>query len=198
MDVAPPEFCFLTIQHWSTCMTKAEWAGWAQATGAGAALAVALYVVRWQLRHSDRKEIRAKVDRIFHVFGLVTETLRLTERIGAVAEGSLAQFVAYEPSRDKHTLSTLRTSFAALDLKDFALARQPLSEIGADLDALQQVLYAMDNATADSQAMGDAPSLDDIKAAYVFGGGYVAIGRLKSCLEAIEKDAARQGEALEQ
>lgn len=34
----PQEYCFLWIDWWATCMTKAEWSGWMQAIGAVVAL----------------------------------------------------------------------------------------------------------------------------------------------------------------
>lgn len=44
----PPDFCFLWIDHWSTCMTKSEWSGWAQAFGAVLAIMGAIAVAWWQ------------------------------------------------------------------------------------------------------------------------------------------------------
>lgn len=38
----PPEYCLLWIDHWSTCMQKGEWSGWAQAIGAIIALFLAI------------------------------------------------------------------------------------------------------------------------------------------------------------
>ena len=35
------EYCFLWIDWWATCMTKAEWSGWMQAIGAALALLAA-------------------------------------------------------------------------------------------------------------------------------------------------------------
>lgn len=45
-----PEFCFLWITHWSTCMTKAEWSGWVQAIGTILAIGGAFYFGERQLR----------------------------------------------------------------------------------------------------------------------------------------------------
>lgn len=44
--VEPPsvEYCLFCVQHWSMCMTKAEWSGWMQAIGAVAALLIAIAV----------------------------------------------------------------------------------------------------------------------------------------------------------
>ena len=55
----PPEFCFLWIDHWSTCMTKAEWSGWMQAGGSVIGIAVAIAVPAWlwvaERRHATVK-----------------------------------------------------------------------------------------------------------------------------------------------
>lgn len=52
----PPEFCLLSFEHWSTCMTKGEWSGWMQAVGSVLAVAVAIYVPWWQDKRSRHKE----------------------------------------------------------------------------------------------------------------------------------------------
>lgn len=51
----PPEFCLLWIDHWTTCMTKSEWSGWAQALGAIAALAITLFLWRRSESQEGRK-----------------------------------------------------------------------------------------------------------------------------------------------
>lgn len=43
MDKAP-EFCFLWINWWVTCMTKSEWASWAQFLGVVGSLLMTLYL----------------------------------------------------------------------------------------------------------------------------------------------------------
>jgi len=48
------EYCFLWINHWSTCMTKGEWSGWMQAVGSVIALAVALSIPYLQKRIERR------------------------------------------------------------------------------------------------------------------------------------------------
>ena len=42
MPTAQPEYCLFWIDHWTTCMQKGEWSGWAQACGALLALALAI------------------------------------------------------------------------------------------------------------------------------------------------------------
>lgn len=50
-----PEYCLLWIDHWSTCMTRAEWSGWMQAIGAALALGIAI----WLPWNSARKSYAA-------------------------------------------------------------------------------------------------------------------------------------------
>ncbi len=57
METAPPEFCLLWIEHWSTCMTKSEWAGWMQAIGTVAAIAVAI-AIPWKQVQRARSQAR--------------------------------------------------------------------------------------------------------------------------------------------
>jgi len=49
-----PEYCLLWINHWSTCMQKAEWSGWAQAIVSTIAVAGAAAGIWWQVRHQAK------------------------------------------------------------------------------------------------------------------------------------------------
>lgn len=55
VEAAKPaqEYCFLWIDHWSTCMTKAEWSGWMQAVFSVAAILAAALLTRWQITHQQ-------------------------------------------------------------------------------------------------------------------------------------------------
>lgn len=59
-----PEYCFLLIQHWSTCMTKSEWSGWMQAAGAIFALALAILLPVVQSWRRDRITRKAHLQTI--------------------------------------------------------------------------------------------------------------------------------------
>jgi hypothetical protein len=60
-DPAPPmELCLLTIDHWSTCMSKAEWSGWIQAVGSVGALLGIWWTIRKQREMAIEGERRAK------------------------------------------------------------------------------------------------------------------------------------------
>lgn len=55
VEAAKPaqEYCFLWIDHWSMCMTKAEWSGWMQSIGSALALAVAIGIPYLQKRKAE-------------------------------------------------------------------------------------------------------------------------------------------------
>lgn len=52
MPNALDEYCLLSIQHWSTCLQKSEWANWMQAIGSVAAILFALYLPKFQERRA--------------------------------------------------------------------------------------------------------------------------------------------------
>jgi hypothetical protein len=57
VEAAKPaqEYCFLWIDHWSMCMTKAEWSGWMQAIGSVVALLIAIWIP-WRERKLKKIE----------------------------------------------------------------------------------------------------------------------------------------------
>lgn len=57
-----PEYCILSIDHWSTCMTKAEWSGWMQFSGSILALIVAIFVPWFQSRNAAKKQAQEQLD----------------------------------------------------------------------------------------------------------------------------------------
>jgi hypothetical protein len=54
-STAPAEYCFLWIDWWPLCMTKAEWSGWMQALGAVAAILLAVALPLMQGRRQRRR-----------------------------------------------------------------------------------------------------------------------------------------------
>lgn len=60
----PIEYCFLWINHWTTCMDKPSWASWIQAIGSIAAIVGSICLTRWQDRRSislhGKREQQAK------------------------------------------------------------------------------------------------------------------------------------------
>lgn len=59
----PQEYCFLWIDWWATCMTKAEWSGWMQAIFSVLAILTSAVLVRLQLRHNELMIKRSAVSR---------------------------------------------------------------------------------------------------------------------------------------
>ena len=55
-----PEYCFLWIQWWPLCMTKAEWSGWVQAIGSILAILTSAAVVWWQVGRQHRLQMTAE------------------------------------------------------------------------------------------------------------------------------------------
>lgn len=58
--MADPQFCLLAIDHWATCMSRAEWSGWVQAVGSVGALVGIWYTVRRQRQLTIAAEERAR------------------------------------------------------------------------------------------------------------------------------------------
>lgn len=56
MSTPPPEFCFLWIEHWSTCMAKEHWAAWVQAIFSVVAIAAAVALSYWQWSRDRTRE----------------------------------------------------------------------------------------------------------------------------------------------
>jgi hypothetical protein len=58
MPPIPPEYCLFGLDHWSLCMQKTEWSGWAQAFGSLLALAIAIWIPA-KARRDVRKDAKA-------------------------------------------------------------------------------------------------------------------------------------------
>lgn len=73
--MADPQFCFLAVDHWSTCMTKAEWSGWVQALGSITAILAGfggvLYQLRAQERHQRSLQARQEFDQLSELRELI-------------------------------------------------------------------------------------------------------------------------------
>lgn len=54
MPTPTPEYCLLWIDHWSTCMQKSEWSGWAQAIVSTIAVVAAAAGIWWQIKHQSK------------------------------------------------------------------------------------------------------------------------------------------------
>ncbi|SCK49248.1 hypothetical protein VAR608DRAFT_4900 [Variovorax sp. HW608] len=64
MTPTPPEYCLFWINHWSTCMQKGEWSGWAQAFGTFVAMGVAIGAAYLQAHFASLLEARRGAERV--------------------------------------------------------------------------------------------------------------------------------------
>jgi hypothetical protein len=62
-QIAPAEYCFLLIDHWSTCMTKGEWSGWVQGVGTILAIMGSAALVYWQVNKQHELMLAAEARR---------------------------------------------------------------------------------------------------------------------------------------
>lgn len=88
LSAPSPEYCLLWIDHWSSCMTKAEWSGWVQAYGSVAAIVFAVCLPLWLESRRIRKEY------VGHLRTIATD-VRLADRQATVYLGSQFKVPAY-------------------------------------------------------------------------------------------------------
>lgn len=102
--MADPQFCLLAIDHWSTCMTKAEWATWAQVFGATAAIAAGALGINWQVRNQHRLQLQREVEKELSAILEVQEFLSQADHyLGSLAGAALTQetYIAYLKAADR-------------------------------------------------------------------------------------------------
>ncbi len=155
---APAEFCLFGLQHWSSCMTKAEWSGWAQAVGATVAVLIAIAVPLW-MRWSDRRETNAVALHFAERFRAMSESLtseRYAGRLDTVRSTHLKLKVLIRQA------DTIRLDLVRPDRLDALLELQTLADITLanvevqlkvwDNDRTQLVRYMKANHSAVVQA----------------------------------------------
>ncbi|MEQ6471545.1 hypothetical protein [Comamonas sp. wu1-DMT] len=88
-------YCLFAIEHWSTCMTKAEWAGWMQAIFSVLAIAAAACIAAFQASRASKdvaareaKEALAKRAAIKATLRRVRVAVDNAERVLKVNDGS--------------------------------------------------------------------------------------------------------------
>lgn len=87
------EYCFLWIDWWPMCMTKAEWSGWVQAVGSIAAIGASVSITRWlngkeKRESTERAELTAQVNLIPYASRLATIAKRFEALHGAIASSN--------------------------------------------------------------------------------------------------------------
>lgn len=65
VEISKPaqEYCLFKVDHWATCMTKAEWSGWVQAAGSVIAILASAFLLRYQMMQERLRIKRAAVVR---------------------------------------------------------------------------------------------------------------------------------------
>lgn len=87
------EYCFLWIDWWATCMTKAEWSGWMQAAGAMLALTIAIGVPWWDQR-------RQRSERLKKAAHDADITIRFHSELFETNEGMLRVAISHLPGNE--------------------------------------------------------------------------------------------------
>lgn len=116
VEMAKPaqEYCFLGIQHWSTCMTKVEWSGWMQAIFSVLAILVSVLISMWII-HQDRtgRRLESLCGAVILAENLYTATHRALNINSAKEFGSL--IALFEDSVDQ--ASSIRAEFLSTDAR---------------------------------------------------------------------------------
>lgn len=136
----PPEFCFLWINHWSTCMAKSEWASWLQAVFSVIAIAAATAIAARQNRHA--MTLQAVMRR--------EEGLRQLDIVIALADRAvwLLQKVPDPEMGDEgfeefwRTVSIRDLEFAAEDLRKLGPDHVPRGSVLTQVTSLAHLLEA--------------------------------------------------------
>jgi hypothetical protein len=71
-----PEYCLFWIDHWATCMPRAEWSAWVQALGALLALGVTVGIA-WQ-QSAARRQAQASHAEVLVTVGLTAITYHVS------------------------------------------------------------------------------------------------------------------------
>ena len=119
------EYCFLWIDWWPMCMTKAEWSGWMQAIGSVLAIFGAFIIANLQRKLLLEKDINDKILRsgVYRpIFNKVEEyTLNLKKSL-ANHQGAEWLLLDWEDPADRYNkveLKSLVNLIAEIDIGNF-------------------------------------------------------------------------------
>jgi hypothetical protein len=92
VEAAKPaqEYCLFGCNHWSMCMTKAEWSGWMQAIFSVVAIFSAALLTWWQLR---APRVAAAANKKRHDLELSAAALLTCERASRLARSTSRDFL---------------------------------------------------------------------------------------------------------
>lgn len=94
VDKLAPEYCLLWINHWSACMTKAEWSGWVQAIFSVVAIVATALIVNYQ----------QKAQRLAERNAIVRRELEEVEMLRDVLQGAASRYREYLSDVDAGTV----------------------------------------------------------------------------------------------
>jgi len=141
-----PEYCFLWINWWPLCMTKAEWSGWAQVLGAVGAIVGAWAIAHTEARRRERDSQREQLDQALALARVVAQlTADFDMAIAALQAAAAGDKNTYDlssvvPIKMFATEEQSAAAIPAYQIRDPAL--------GLILIRLQQLIPVARDATA--------------------------------------------------
>ncbi len=119
------EYCFLWIDWWPMCMTKAEWSGWMQAIFSVLAILAAAFLTWWQL---DVTRKAADLERMSKDLELSSAALRICARANRMARSTERLLVRGDIDNQWHEMSEVRWNNLVVCL-DILLAKDLDGEV---------------------------------------------------------------------
>lgn len=131
------EYCFLYVEHWSTCMTKSEWASWAQALGSILALAVSLAVGWYAARAAWSQQKHEWAMRRLEVCELTITRIEIAQMMVQAAFDEIDQFI--KSASPLHSRAIEQLNRCAALLEDALISTPGHEEVHACKAVLDQV-----------------------------------------------------------
>lgn len=123
-----PEYCFLWIDWWPMCMTKAEWSGWVQAIGSIAAILVAVKVASQQHERAVQAKRDEEADRI---------EARAQLLLGIASEADAAVSLQPNEAPDQNWLQQHGERRRAVGLAEGRIDRLRAAVVAVDLEGVR-------------------------------------------------------------
>lgn len=114
------EYCFLWIDWWPLCMTKAEWSGWVQAVGSVAAIAAGAFAVWWQVHrqaNNDKSQLVEEEVRRLQIVGATLFECRVATY--SIESASKTTFTVESEVNELAAMLRSLSAIAPLDLPDW-------------------------------------------------------------------------------
>ena len=126
------EYCFLWIDHWSTCMTKSEWSGWMQAIFSVLAIVAALFIATRQRRQAIDDAHKKDISLMRACLKAVLDARAALNDVERKITGDSER----PPSSSRARMESLERTFQALLTKDV-----PQETVKALLIVLREIAY---------------------------------------------------------